>query len=53
MFFFQEINSQVSPTLDPIVLMGRKNAPLKKAKWHLGEIFSIYLSYNINVILND
>ena len=30
------IDINTTPTLEPLMLIERKSAPLKKAKWHLG-----------------
>jgi len=32
----------MTPTLEPLMLIERKNVPLKKAKWHLGMTYFLF-----------
>jgi len=36
-----------TPTLDPIALVEKRTAPMKKAKWHLGTLKSLFVFRNI------
>ena len=46
---YAHLNADINttPTLEPLMLIERKSAPLKKAKWHLGASSSYLLSQQV------